>query len=148
MVDTQASVRIVVPDGEMGDAQERARQAGLDMQILPKKQVVDPFTWILIGGAALATAKFINDLVEHSRGGLVVDLGAGEDAKINRNADVPYGWVLIISPDGKHVRIEVHDAPKDAAERLLSEIISGGYKTAADIAKAARNVLPEGSVTE
>lgn len=146
MTNEEVQVQIVVPEGELGNAQELARRAGLDAQVQPKLQIADPFTWILIGGAALATAVFIRDLVERAKGGVVINLNATGSAKIDRNKQVPYGWVLIVSPDGKDVSIEVHDAPKDTTERLLSEIISGGYKTAADIIEEARKVLPAGKV--
>lgn len=148
MTDMQVQVQIIVPDAELENAQQLARSAGLDAQIQPKAQLADPFSWILIGGAVLATATFIRDLVERSRGGLVIDLGRGGSERTRRQREVPFGWVLIFSPDGKEVSIEVHDAPKDTTERLLSEIVSGGYKTAVDIAEAARKILPSNKVKD
>jgi hypothetical protein len=148
MSDRQVQVQIIVPEAELGNAQELARKGGLDAQVQPKAQFVDPFSWILIGGAVIATTTFIRDLVERSKGGLVIDLSSSGSDRIRRNREVPSGWVVILSPDGKDVSIEVHDAPKDTIERLLSEIVSGGYKTAADIAKAARSVLPTDKVKD
>jgi hypothetical protein len=147
MSNAQVQVQIIVPETELGNVQTLARKAGLDAQVEPKPQIVDPFSWILIGGAALATAAFIRDLVERSKGGLVIDLSASGSQKVRRNKEVPAGSVVIFSSDGKDVRIEIHDAPKDATERLLSEIVSGGYKTAKEIADAARKVLPAAKVT-
>ena len=52
---------------------------------------------------------------------------------------------VVLAADGK-VTIETKDVPKDAAERLLGEIINGAYKTVQEIAKAAGETENVGDV--
>jgi len=144
-VDKKVNVQIGVSTADAPGAVSLAPVSGLAVQVGAEKHLLDPFSWILIGGGALAVAHFIVETIDKSKGGVVIDLSGG-DRKPHRDKDVPYGWALIISADGKEVRIETHDAPRDATERLISEIISGGYKTAAEIKNAAAKVLPGSKV--
>src|SRR5262249_47593317 len=103
------SVPVLISDTELNTAQDVARAHGVDVVIQPKAQIVDPFTWILIGGGALAAAKFIVDTMDKAKGGCLINLGP--NANVRRDKGIPFGWVVILSADGKEVKIEVHDAP-------------------------------------
>ena len=97
----------------------------------------EPFSWILIGGAVLAVGKFVYDWWQGPhKGGLVIDRRPEAKDDLYRDKDVPFGWVIIYLADGK-VTIETKDAPKDAWERLLGEIVSGAAGTVKAIAEAA-----------
>lgn len=140
------SISILLIDEDLGTAQELARTMRVDLQILPKAQMIDPFTAILIGGGILLTGKFVVDLIDRLRGGVVIDLRPAAHYLVRRDRSLPYGWVVVEAPDGQSVKIETRDAPKDAAERLLSTIINGTLKTAQDVAKNAKEVLGEDKV--
>ena len=53
----------------------------------------------------------------------------------------------MITVDGS-VKLEIHDAPRDAAERLLEKIIDGTFGTAKQIASAASDALGAEKVEE
>ena len=127
-------------DTEVPDAKKIASQLRVDLQEEPQAQFVEPVTAILIGGGALLLGKFIVDLMEKMKGGVLIDLRPTATPLVTRKKDIPYGWATVIAADGS-VEIEVHDAPKDAAERLLSEIIEGALKTAKEVAAAATERL-------
>jgi hypothetical protein len=135
------SISILLNDDDLGTAQELARTGEIDLQILPKPQIVEPFTLIVVGGALVLTFKFMVDLIERLRGGLVIDLRLDARYLVRRDREVPAGWVVVVATDGRSVKIETHDAPKDTAERLLSQIIDGSMKTSQEIAKAAKEML-------
>lgn len=142
------SISILLNDEDLGAAQELARTAGVDLQILPKPQVVEPVTAILVGGGIVLTVKFVADLIDRFRGGVVVDLRPDAQYFVRRDRSVPYGWAVIVAADGKSVRIETRDAPVDAGERLLKAIIDGTLKTSEEIAKAAKDSYGAGKVQE
>ena len=142
------SISILLTDEDLGAAQELARTTGVDLQILPKPQIIDPFTAVLIAGGVLLVGKFVVDLIDRLRGGVVIELRPNAPPLVRRDRAIPYGWAMVVAADGKSVKIETHDAPKDAAERLLGEIISGALKTSQDIAKAAKEALGAGKVQE
>jgi len=142
------SIRILLNDEDLGAAQEVARTTGIDLQILPKPQVVEPFTAILVAGGVVLTVKFVADLIDRFRGGVVVDMRPDAEYFARRDRSLPYGWAVIIAADGKTVKIETRDAPVDAAERLLKAIVDGTLKTSQEIAKAAKDALGAGKVQE
>jgi hypothetical protein len=102
---------------------------------------IAPIVGVLIGAGALAGAKFILDWWEKRRGGLVIDLRPSATDNIFRDRDVPWGYVVLFPADGGEVKVETKDAPKDTVERWISEVISGTFKSATDLAKAAANAL-------
>lgn len=108
--------------------------------------LVEPVTAMLIGAGVLAAAKFLMDWWQKVRGGLVIDQRPGAKDDIYRDRDVPWGYVVVYPADGGEVKVEVKDAPKDAAERWISEVISGAYKTVADLVKATKEALPKAEV--
>lgn len=96
-------------------------------------QAVDPVSAVLIAAGVLATAKFVADWWERRRGGLIIVLNRDSGPDISRHNSLPYGYVLITSPDGA-TELTVRDAPKDATERLLAQVIesaSGGIEAVA-----------------
>jgi hypothetical protein len=134
------SLRIVLERDELHLAQDLARRDGVRVEVEPQPHVVEPMTAILVAGGALLVAKFVVDLIDRLRGGLVIDLRSGTRREIRRDRGVPYGWVTIITADGT-VKVETHDAPRDAAERLLNQILSGALTTPTQIANAASEAL-------
>jgi hypothetical protein len=62
------TIRISGLDGEeLNDALQIASSKGIDLQVEPRPEVVEPVTAILIGGGVLLAAKFVVDLMERSR---------------------------------------------------------------------------------
>ena len=102
---------------------------------------VEPVTLILIAAGVTAVVKFVMDWWDRRRGGLVIDQRPGRADDIYRDPDVSFGFVLVFPPDGGTVKLETRDAPKDAMERLLGMVISGGMNTFADVTKAATEAL-------
>jgi hypothetical protein len=136
---------IALEDKDVEAAQGAARAAGIDLEIQPKSQIVDPISIILIATGAVATGKFLVDLIDRLQGGIVVDLRPSARHLIRRDHSLPYGWALVIAVDGT-LSVNVHDAPKDAAERLISDILHGVLKSASDISDAASKTLGPGKV--
>lgn len=135
------TIKVLVDSSELVHVKDAADQAGdVDLQIQPRTQALDPITAVLIGGAVLAVAKFVVDAIDRFKGGVTIDLSAGGAPVVRRDPNVPYGWAVVIAKDGA-VQIEVRDAPKDAAERLLSQIIEGVLKNAQEIGDAAKASL-------
>jgi hypothetical protein len=91
---------------------------------------------VLVAGGALLVGKFVVDLIDRLRGGVVIDLRPDATNFVSRNRDVPYGWAVVRAAGGT-VSINVHDAPKDASERLLGMIIDGVIKSAGEVAEEA-----------
>src|SRR5262249_37062683 len=100
----------------------------------------------VLTGAGIMAAHFIVDLIEKRRGGLVIDLKPGAKNLVRRDRSVPFGWAVIRSADGVNVKIETHDAPKDASERLVGQIIDGVVKDSKAIVEAAEKLLGPGKV--
>lgn len=143
------SIRVAVGGKEEARiAEEVANAAGLDLQIQPRPQFAEPVTVLLVGAGTLVLAKFIVDLVDRLRGGIVIDLRPAANTFVRREHSVPYGWALVLAVDGRSVAIETHDAPKDAAERLISEFIAGTLKNSAEIIKAATAAVGGAKVKE
>jgi hypothetical protein len=113
----------------------------------PKAQALDPLSAVLIAGGVLAIAKFVIDIIDRLKGGVIIDQTQPGPVIVKRDGNVPYGWAVVIAKGGA-VSIEVRDAPKDAAERLLSQIIEGVFENAAEVAKAAGEALGADRVKE
>jgi hypothetical protein len=143
----EKSLQIVIENDELEDAQAIARTSGVDLQIQPKPQLLDPFTWILIIGTGAYVAKFVADLRDRARGGIVIDLRPNANPFIRREHELPQGWVVIRAADGT-VKVDTRDAPKDASERLLAQMIDGPLKSAADVAKEAAKAFGLDKVQE
>jgi hypothetical protein len=107
----------------------------------------EPVTAILISGGVLALGKFALDWWDRLRGGLVIDLRPGAEDNLYRDRDVPVGFVVTFLADGK-VTIDTKDLPKDAAERLLGQIISGAFGTVKAAAGAATDAGADHVATE
>jgi hypothetical protein len=121
------------------EATTDAPSGGIEAQI-------EPVTAVLVAAGAATVVKFVMDWWEKRRGGLVLDMRPKAKDQIYRDADVPYGVVLIYPQDGSLVKVETHDMPKDGMQQLLEAVVSGAYKTVADLAKAAKKALPDASV--
>jgi hypothetical protein len=132
-------IRILLEEAELGPAVELAQTSPLDYRIEAKAQVIDPITAVLIGGGVLMVAKFVFDVFDKLKGGVVVDLRQ-QPLAIKRNKQLPAGWVLVLAADGT-VSIETHDAPKDTSERLLAGLIEGALGTAKEVASRATELF-------
>jgi hypothetical protein len=142
------TLKMAVDKKGLAQAEALARKARLDLQVVAEPQLVDPITAVVIGGGAVLVFKLAVDLVDKLRGGVYIDLRPRAKYLIRRDRSVPVGWVVILAADGKSVKIETQDAPKDAAERLLTKIVEGTLSSAASIAKEAKKALGEGKVEE
>lgn len=107
---------------------------------------IEPVSAMLIGAGIIAAGKFIVDWWDKVRGGLVIDQRREADDLIYRDKDVPYGWLLAFPADGGAVKVEVKDAPKDAVERWISEVISGAFGTFGQLAEAAKSAVGDDKV--
>ena len=143
-----AELRIgLLSEEQLGAAREAADTASLPFRIEPKTQVIDPISWIIIGGGALLAGKFVVDLCARLKGGVLIDLRADASKVVRRDKDIPAGWAIVLAVDGT-VEIEVHGAAEDSAERLLSKIIDGGFNTVKDVASEAVKELGPAKVKE
>lgn len=140
-------IRIRLEDELVNTAQQAAREARVDISLEAKPEVLDPFTVVVVGGGALLIGKFVVDLWDRLRGGMIIDLRPGASELVQRDSSIPAGFVVIFAADGGGVKIEVHDAPKDASERLLEKIIDGTLSSATEIAKEAAKVVGAGKVS-
>ena len=141
----EISIQIALAAEDLQAAQELARAAKLNLQVQPKSQFIDPLSIILIAGGAVAVVKFTADLIDRFHGGIIVDVRPSAKELIKRDKSVPYGWALVIAADGK-VEINVHDAPKDAMERWVSEIVEGVLKNVKDVGESAAKAFGKGNV--
>jgi hypothetical protein len=147
------SLRVRADDPEdLEVAEEAAEGADLTYEVVEPERPsgafepqFEPVTALLIGGAVLAVGQFAMDWWERRRGGLVIDLRPGARDNLYRDRDVPRGFVVTFTSDGK-VTIETKEMPKDATERLLGEIVSGVFDSAKAIAEAASKAAGTGKV--
>lgn len=136
----QSEIRFVLEKTDLPAAQSTAQQLELNFQIQPSPQFLDPFTAALIAGGALLIAKFVREQIQIHKGGLFIDL-SHKPIQVRRDKEIPYGLVVIVDATGKKVKVETHDAPKDAAERLLGGLFSGALKSADQVSAAAKTAL-------
>lgn len=101
---------------------------------------IEPVTAVLIGAGILALAGFVRNWIISQQGGTVVDMRPDATDQIYRDKDVNYGWLLVITADGK-VEVNVKDAPKDSSERLIEQVISGALKGVKEVAEKAKELL-------
>ncbi len=78
----------------------------------------------LIVGRPIVCATFIKGWWAERDGGLLIDQHPAATHDISRNAELPYGHVKVFAVDGEAVEVDVSEAPKDAVERWISEVIS------------------------
>jgi hypothetical protein len=83
---------------------------------------LDPVTVVVVTGSVVFVARFILSVWERFRGGVRIDL-ATHPPTVERLRAIPYG-VLVILTEEKEVRIETHDEPEEAVERILTSILS------------------------
>jgi hypothetical protein len=145
---TRKTIKLLMDEKDVGEAQALARAARVDLQVVSEPHLIDPITAVVIGGGALLVFKVAVDLIDKMRGGVFIDLQPRANYLIRRDRQVPAGWVIVLAVDGKSVKIETRDAPKDISERLLTEIVNGTLKTAGDVAKEATKALGAGKVEE
>jgi hypothetical protein len=153
-----SSLRIRLDDGDDVDiARAAARDADVQLELESEEgdgfqpEFVEPVSAILVGAAIVTAAKFVMDWWSRRPGGLVIDLRPGAADDLYRDKDLPWGYVVVFMADGK-VTIETKDAPKDAMERLVGDVISGGFSTVKAVSDAAKGagaagVKPEPSTT-
>lgn len=128
-------------DDDLRAAHDTAKAQKVDFrEVVPplKPEVIEPVSAIIVGALA---AKFIVDWWDRRKGGLVIDLRPKAEDEIYRNPDVPFGYVIIFAPEGGKVTVEVKDAPKDAWERLVSDVIEGAFGSVSAVAEAAGKVV-------
>lgn len=112
---------VVIPDDEVdlaaiGEVEGLERSDGEAVE----EQLAVLGAVVLIG-AAIAAAKLVMHVVEIYRGGVQINLDKRPPV-IRRNSAVPVGWVVVVAADNT-VKIETHDEPKDALERITTAIL-------------------------
>lgn len=140
------TIRLGVPAQGVPDVTAAAEGQAVDLQVEANTHVLDPITWVLLGGGVVALVKITSDLIERRRGGVIIDLRPGATRELRRSQDAPAGWVFVFAADGT-VKIETRDAPRDAMERLLTSMTSGVIKGAIEINEAAINELGPGKAS-
>jgi hypothetical protein len=94
-------IRLAFDPSDLQIAEEAARRSEVDFQSLPQSQFIDGFSAVLIAGGALLIAKFVLDLIERFRGGIVIDLRSNGKGSIKRDKAVPAGWAVVLTEDGQ-----------------------------------------------
>lgn len=140
------SITIALESDDLAPAQELARTNKVNIEIKPQAQFIDPLSIVLIFGGVVAIAKFTVDLFDRFHGGVIVDLRSDAKQLVRRDKSLPYGWIVVVAADGKKVDINVKDAPKDAAERWVEDIINGVVKSAKDVADSAAKAFGKDKV--
>ena len=135
----QCEITLLLDSEDLAVAQDLGKTSKVDLTTDPKKQLIDGLSAVLIAGGVLALGKFIFDLIDHIRGGVVITVGADGKVLVRRDKALPFGWAVVETPSGT-VSIEVHDAPKDSSERLLAGIIEGTLKTPDEIVELAKKL--------
>lgn len=129
-------------DDDLRAARDTAKaQSEVDFrEIVPplKPEVIEPVSATIVG---ILAAKFVIDWWDRRKGGLVIDLRPDVEDEIYRDPDLPFGYVIIFAPEGGKVTVEVKDAPKDAWERLLKDVIGGAFDSVSAVAEAAGKVV-------
>jgi hypothetical protein len=74
-------------------------------------------------------------------GGLIIDGTQSGPSVVRRSTDIPYGYVVVLPKDGGEVQIHIKDAPKDAAERLLTAFLESGMATVQDVTNIAGDLV-------
>jgi hypothetical protein len=108
----------------------------------------EPISAILITAGAVAVIKFALDWWEKRRGGLVIDQRPSAKDQLYRDAELPYGLVVVFAATGGQVQVQTYDMPKDAMHQLLEAVVSGAYKSVADLAKLMKETVPKAVVQE
>jgi hypothetical protein len=149
----ELEIRVGVEDNDdLSAAEDAAAAIGVEItfvQAPPGPDIepqIAPIVAVAIGAGALAGAKFIVDWWERRKGGLIIDLRPTALDTFRRDRNVPWGYVITFPVQGGEVKVETKDAPKDAVERWISEVIAGAFKSAADVANAAAKVFGKGHV--
>lgn len=132
--DYDAAAEVV--EGAQGATLEVVTQGGAEAEV-----AIAPVIAVLVGVGILGAGKFILDLIDRMRGGVVIDQRPDAVDDIYRDKALPFGWVVVRPSDGGKVEIEVKDAPKDMVERLLADLVGGVLKTASSVADAAKAVV-------
>ena len=96
---------------------------------------LDPATALIVVGGALGLARFVVSIFERHRGGIRIDLGTIPPT-VDRTKDIPFGTIIIFTTDDD-VRIETVDEPKDAVERMVSDLLKLSMPADAAAVKAA-----------
>lgn len=143
----ETTIHILIDPEELADVEELAATAGIDLQVQPTPQALETLVVFAVTGGVLLVSQFLVDLFDRLRGGVVIDLRPSAQHLVRRDRDVPYGWALVCAIDGT-VSIQTHDAPENAAERLLGRIIDGVLQGVQNIAEAARQSLGSSHVRE
>jgi len=86
----------------------------------------------IIRGRRLSTAALLARRLEVS------------ERTVYRDRDVPWGYVVVFPADGGKVTVETKDAPKDATERLIGQVVSGVLGSADAVKAAVKELLGEG----
>jgi len=120
-------------------AQELGQTSKVDLKTEPKKELIDGISAVLIAGGVLAIGKFVFDFIDRIRGGVVIEVGSDGKVSVRRDKALPLGWAVVETASGT-VSIEVHDAPKDSAERILAGIVEGALKTPDEIVELAKKL--------
>ena len=117
------------------DAAE-AETAMEGLEIEPEESLADfgILEGIVMIGAAIAAGKFVIRLWREFKGGTIVDM-TKKPPDVRRDGDLDYGYFMIIAEDG-NVTIEAKDEPKDAMERMVTDVLKVAADATVDAVKA------------
>lgn len=142
---TEIRVQITAEDlAELDELATSADKRAVQTEEVPTPPGIEPITALILIGAAGAVAKVVMDFFEKRRGGTVIDLRAEAAKQIYRTSDLPWGFVLVMTADGK-VTVDVKDAPKEALERWITTIIEQAFSTVKSVADAATKSAIDGA---
>ncbi len=136
-------IRVTDLDDDAAASSIAERAVGLDYQRVGARsgdiassdeQLVDDSVFVITARATVG-AQFIKDWWAERDGGMVIDQRAGASADIYRDVRERYGHVIVFPVDGGSVKVSVEEAPKDAVERWISEVVSRAHRSADDISR-------------
>lgn len=107
---------------------------------------VEPIGAVLIGAGVAAACRFVLDWWDKRRGGLVIDQRPSARDQLYRDADAPHGVVVVFAAAGGQVKLQTHGQPRDGVQQLLEAVVGGADESVADLAKLARDTLPQAEI--
>ncbi|WP_410675309.1 hypothetical protein [Amycolatopsis sp. cmx-4-68] len=117
---TRATAVLAVDRSEVPVVRDLASAHGVVVEDVPQRGIepVSLVTLLLVG--PVVAIGSVRQLLEHRKGGQVIDLRPGAAKLAYRTADLQYGIVVIVAWDGK-VTVRI-DKPEDVFEKVVSSL--------------------------
>jgi hypothetical protein len=115
------TIRIVVICDDEADLAALGELEGLEREEGAVQAESAVLSAVLLVGAIFAAAKLVMRVIDEYRGGVQIELNV-QPPVIRRNQALPYGAYVIVAADNT-VKIETHDQPGDAIERMTTDIL-------------------------